>query len=612
MNVLSRIILSTSDILLDALKDKKNDIGFKDNQILEAKVLKALSPGKAQLLIEGKKLTATTQMPLSENQTLYLKVTRVDGQQVLRRVEAYNPVVQPEGLSDMRQLGREGPFSNLRGLLNALPGSGAAIQDLPAADPAAAEKNPISAFARDKQIPLELKLALVLSGKPSTVLSGDKTLADFSEKLLARLPLENKGSAPVAAGEPASARLKNLVDSLLDNLGPSAKALGDRVMESKLFSWEQKMAGLLSPKGSSGLDKEVAALKNALMKLPGFEEAFAKKPMGTPFTEPRTLPVDQPAGTKPALVLSGENQALAPGKTDLPLKNIPGFPTDGPKIATDLPVEPPLTDPAFKSMATLLEKQAAGAGSQESPQMEAVIKRIKDLVVSFSLKSDQTFDEKAFKNLVRDSGLMWENKIKDFAADFMGRKTVFTEELAKNLMENDVKALAMKGTDLDGDMKSHVGETLKTFTESLEKMQLLNSHASEDSGRYLLPLPYLSGEQLRFGQILIDLDKKKGGSDGGKDKVIRVAFILDMSNLGHLQADVSVYKKSLSGEFLVGSDEAKELMDEALPALRTDLAIKGYAVRRMECRVVDPSVLSTTSLAEKLVDPEDGSVNILI
>ena len=69
------------------------------------------------------------------------------------------------------------------------------------------------------------------------------------------------------------------------------------------------------------------------------------------------------------------------------------------------------------------------------------------------------------------------------------------------------KADAVKG-------ESGNTEPFKGFLQTLEKVQLLNSHLS-DSGKYLVPLPIFSGGQFSFGQLYFDMGGKRTGMGRG-------------------------------------------------------------------------------------------------
>lgn len=849
MNILS-VTGFSNDLVIDALKEKLKGLDplealkLKDNQIIEAKVLKVFSQSQAQLLIGGQKLTATTQMPLSENETLVLKVARSEGKQILRRVETSSPPVsqQPEGLSEMRALGREGPYAQISDILNtSIPGEVAepmvsedilpdlsfnkdmaplpkdlikspsgeqiktpqslrleiekpldkgmtlspkdlikspsgeqiktpqplspeiekildkgmapSVKDLITPPPGeqiktpqplnpgiekildkgmapspqelieppsveqiktpqqsgsgiektiSSEKDIITAFTNNPKIPFELKLALVVSIKPAdTSPNLEKPITALTQELVDVLspqpdaPQSGKASLTL---EPMQSNLEQTGKRMLEALPPEEKNMARQFLESKSLTWESKMAHVLLAGDTKAPSEAVSTLRNSLITIAkenpgydtakvmtahddgtrrsmvennpnvkGFEESvppldvtaknssapadtltssdapviLKKQTDGMPTQDVKTdvLPgakpnVALPQSVEPSEVMLAnpdkksalplsveENPALVYGKEAIsdkaavtrPLPLTPSFRNDA--VATSEPPQSAIIkrdlENIFSRLETSLEKQV-GLFDSESTQTMALVKKMKELVSSFTLRSEQTFDESTVKNLVRDSGLMWESKLKDLAVGLPEKKSVLTQEQTVKLIENDMKALALKGAGLEDGVKHSVSETLKTFTESIEKMQVLNSQSSDDSGKYLLPLPYVHEGNIRFGQLLIDLDNKKTKEGEGKDRIIRVAFILDMSRLGPIQAGVSLYKKSLSGEFLVGNAEVKTMVDEALPGLVDELALKGYSVKKMECRLTDPATLADTNLVDKLISPVNGAVNIRI
>ena len=315
------------------------------------------------------------------------------------------------------------------------------------------------------------------------------------------------------------------------------------------------------------------------------------------------------------------NPVLAPETTPGPEK--PGVPRQIIPVPDGSPkTEQPAANQAQETVRRSLDHlfnrleadalKQAGLPDRESTRTLALVKKIRDLVDSFTLSPDRDYNGTTVRSLVRDSGLMWESKLRNLITGQAEKNIIITRDTVDSLIEGDIKALSMKGAEQPETLRQNVAETLKTFSESLEKMQLLNSQTADDSGKYLLPLPYVHDGNLRFGQLFIDLDRKKEARQDDKDRIIRVAFLLSMSRLGPVQAGVAIYKKSITGEFLVGSQEVKTLVDDALPGLARDLSAKGYTVRKLECRLTDPDTLSGASLVEKMSAPDEGGLNIRI
>ena len=301
MNIISGLG-SSAEIVIDALKEKAKGSGkadtlvLKDNQILEAKVLKVLSETQAQLLIAGKKLTATTQMPLSENETLVLKVARSEGKQVLKRVDTESPPSpQRDGLNEMRRLGPEGPFGRISNLLNTrLPGelpTPAVTGDTPSAqrlnqsgadgltppletpgsDPEGfprlsgpgiekqipAGKDLPQGFITSSRIPLETKLALLISVKP-------QGSAPDLEIPLAEPNGKSPSSPFPSPRAPDAASLETLKENLLKTLPDEEKAVARQFLDNRSLSWETKLARVLAATDTKTLPAPLATLKTLL------------------------------------------------------------------------------------------------------------------------------------------------------------------------------------------------------------------------------------------------------------------------------------------------------------------------------------------------------------
>lgn len=587
MTTLSRILLSSSELVLDLLQDKKGTPGFKDNQLVEAKVVQVLGQGKAQLRIEGQLVDVKSQIPLIENEVLYLKVTKTGDSQVLKLVEAHNPVNLPPGLAEMRALGSEGPYEGLARLVNTSVKSGLQSQSLPEplepmpkrGDPSqfptpmsneksspimaqpttrtsAVDRQLFNALVKNNTIPFELKLSRVILQdsleKPQVL----KPVLEILNQKLTVLMAGKESSAPVVSQGPENSQAPmqqfgKRVQALINTLAPEDRAVLTRAMETRTLSVGDKLQDLFKSVPESLIrDKGLMEIRDNLIK------AFIK------------------------------TSRMDPG---------PPIPT----ATQNTPVPVPRSLPLVIESPPFVNKNV----------FSQLVARINDM----ALKPDSTFDAKTLRDLVKNSGLMWENKVRSFAEAHMAdRGSLLARESADALLANDVKALSMKLTQSVEPGSQNTVETLKRFVDSLDKMQILNCHSSDETGRFLLPLPFFSGDTLRFGQLLIDLDRRGGSEKKEGDRMVRVAFLLEMSQLGHIQADFAIFKKSLGGEFVVGSPSVKESIDEALPEFQSELALKGYTVTRMECRVTDPETLSRTSLTERMVNTDGGAVNILI
>ena len=230
------------------------------------------------------------------------------------------------------------------------------------------------------------------------------------------------------------------------------------------------------------------------------------------------------------------------------------------------------------------------------------------LIRSLSLKTGNT-DVDFLRRLFRGSGLTWENKL----IRLLGSERAISSDLVKDIINADVKALSMRLASQLEKSEASAFSQVKAFLENMEHLQYLNERSVRESGRYLLPFPILFDEPLRFGQLLIDLGNRKGNdSEDKRDRLVKVSFLLEMSNLGNVLADFSILKHALSGTFSVETDSIRKLIMENIPQLKKKMKQTGFEIYDITCRVLEPETLSTTSLADRLVHADDGGLNIVI
>lgn len=273
------------------------------------------------------------------------------------------------------------------------------------------------------------------------------------------------------------------------------------------------------------------------------------------------------------------------------------------------------------SMTSASENLASGAtGITESVSGRAAIarasaglKQLENLLGSIALQDGAQPNTAALKDLIKGSGLMWEAKLKTLfsGARFQTGNPLY-DQSPEQLISKDMKALAMKLAEMVSRDDTDISRAVRSFADGLEKMQLLNTHSADESGRYLLPLPFFSDEELRLGQLLIELDRDSDNASGDRKKMVRVAVILEMSELGHLRADVTVYKKSINAWFGLETPGVKTVIDEALPDLKAKFEEIGYQVKSLGTKVMGQEALAGMTLTERLHDRDDSVLNIVI
>ncbi len=122
-----------------------------------------------------------------------------------------------------------------------------------------------------------------------------------------------------------------------------------------------------------------------------------------------------------------------------------------------------------------------------------------------------------------------------------------------------------------------VNETLVGLASasSFFKAQALVSHevAQVTRGDFVLVPCFFAG-QSGWGEWL--WSHEKGGEEGQKDNHEKLAFFLEMSNLGPVSIQAILAEKTLSAQFRVADDAAYRAIVMALPQLEERLKILGY------------------------------------
>ncbi|MDY6823766.1 MAG: hypothetical protein SWH68_08235 [Thermodesulfobacteriota bacterium] len=164
-------------------------------------------------------------------------------------------------------------------------------------------------------------------------------------------------------------------------------------------------------------------------------------------------------------------------------------------------------------------------------------------------------------------------------------------------VETDVKAalLSFAGA---GDAPQAAKEILNL----VERLQVFNKTSMEESGKLLLPLPFSMNGGLRFGELMVDLGRRpkdKKAADQEKS-LLHISFILELSVLGCILADFSVFGNTVNGGFTVTTEEARHLLDSSVELLTGTLEARGFTLSRMDVQVTSKEQLSSLSLADRM------------
>ncbi len=263
----------------------------------------------------------------------------------------------------------------------------------------------------------------------------------------------------------------------------------------------------------------------------------------------------------------------------------------------------------YKFIVELFNLLASSGLSATGKEIISTITDLKALMTRIALKSSGVSDPHFLKTLIDGSGLTWEHKLKQLFS-----KKTFSSSDINLLLKSDLKGLTMKL--LQGwkafDIVSR--DEIQRFVDSLEQLQILNYTALEEKGKLFFSFPVQWNDLLSFGQLLIELPKnrkKDNTKEEGKD-IIRISFLLRMSHLGPLRADMSILDKTIKGRFLVADPRIQSFIGKHIPELKTRFLRLGFFVHEFMCALEETEVLEGASLVEELIDREERFLSLVV
>ena len=274
------------------------------------------------------------------------------------------------------------------------------------------------------------------------------------------------------------------------------------------------------------------------------------------------------------------------------------------------PMQPAGTKQLFSLIRFLSENNAL------SDIARTKLPDLKNILHETALKSGKR-DESFLPRLVENNGMMWEKKL-DSLLKMAGKENYksILDQFLKQGVKHDLKGAILNqlSVNMSGNMSGSDSQQkiVTGFLETLENFQLLNTQTSE-SGRYLLPFPVFAGSGFSFGQLFIDTGDKKEDRNHDNQKVIRVSFLLNMTNMGPVRADFSILKKGITGRFLLENDDVRDYVKSMVPELETRFKRIKYKVGTIDCLTAAKEEVQPNVLMESLFKNEDDSVfNIVI
>lgn len=230
---------------------------------------------------------------------------------------------------------------------------------------------------------------------------------------------------------------------------------------------------------------------------------------------------------------------------------------------------------------------------------------VKELIIDISKKLLLKPTPDALMESIDKSGLGWENKIRELITS-----NTHQQMDIQTLLAGDLKGLISKLIASTEGKNEHFSR----FISLIENVQLLNHFGFEQDGKIFIPLPLQFPDgYFTVGQLLIQTDKYN--NERRKEKVkdndfFRISFLLELSGLGPLRADLAVQKKQISGRFLTVKKETKYTIENNLTTLITALNKRGFSIFRLECYVKEPKQVEDT-LIKEIIRQESCSISLV-
>ena len=233
-------------------------------------------------------------------------------------------------------------------------------------------------------------------------------------------------------------------------------------------------------------------------------------------------------------------------------------------------------------------------------------KQFKDLIDNISKKLFLKPKPDLLRALIDKSGIGWEAKLREIITS----KTNYSNANINELITGDLKGLGSKCISL---MEGQ-NDLFKEFVSTIKNIQLLNQMGLEQERKIFIPIPIQFPDGLfTIGQLLIHLheNKKKDSEEKEKDNdFFRISFLLEMSNLGPLRADLVVKQKQINGRFLIVEEKAKIIIERQLPIFIKMLEKKGFSIPHFECQMKKPVEIKDT-LIKEIVHEESHNISIV-
>ena len=128
----------------------------------------------------------------------------------------------------------------------------------------------------------------------------------------------------------------------------------------------------------------------------------------------------------------------------------------------------------------------------------------------------------------------------------------------------------------------------------------------KQEGKIFLPIPMqLPDGFFAVGQLLIQMSEREGGGPEGRKRnkdFLRITFLLELSRIGPLRADLHIKDKEIEGRFLVTKEASKRMIESHMALFTDRLEAKGFSVRHMGCSIKTRKTVMESPLEDVMQD----------
>jgi hypothetical protein len=229
--------------------------------------------------------------------------------------------------------------------------------------------------------------------------------------------------------------------------------------------------------------------------------------------------------------------------------------------------------------------------------------RFKTLMNDVIWRSSFKSNPESLKALIAKSGLVWEAKLRKVALNGSVKGGEF-----ERLLAGDLKGLVSKWLA----RQNEKSVLLKRFVSVIKDAQLLNITSPDQDRKIFLPIPILLPQGIfTVAQLLIHLPNRgQRSSSEKKDRdLFHISFLLELSQLGPIRADLTIKGKQITGQFILATEEAKITVEKNLPLFVSSVEEKGFKIYKMTCKLKDPDKV-TKPLTREIIQEGEGYMSL--